>query len=295
MPGRLWMLVLCCAGIAAGCAPAGPECTRDTVFVGIPPLAFLAERIAADQFDVAVLLRAGQDAHTYEPEPGQVVALTRARAYFNLRLPFEQQLLAKINTSNAALEIVDLLDGIRRLPLENAVCEDENHAHDDEFDAHVWLDPARLEQLARNMANAFAQMKPEHAEEFQRRCSALVEELRAVDARLKEQLAPFAGRTFYVYHSAFSYFADAYGLRQRAVETGGKSPTPRDVRALIDQAQAEDVHVVFVQPQFAPDAAEAVAQAIGGAVLPLDDLASDVLANLARMGDSIAAALAGRK
>ena len=41
-------------------------------------------------------------------------------------------------------------------------------------------------------------------------------------------LAPYRGHSFYVFHPGFGYFADAYGLRQEAVEAGGHSPTPPD-------------------------------------------------------------------
>jgi zinc transport system substrate-binding protein len=35
--------------------------------------------------------------------------------------------------------------------------------------------------------------------------------------------APLQGREFYVFHPAFGYFAQDYGLKQVAVETGASS------------------------------------------------------------------------
>jgi zinc transport system substrate-binding protein len=51
------------------------------------------------------------------------------------------------------------------------------------------------------------------------------------------------------------------------------------------------VKVIFVQPQFPVKSAEAVAQAIGGAVVPMDDLARDYLKNLEDMAAKVKAAL----
>jgi len=48
---------------------------------------------------------------------------------------------------------------------------------------------------------------------------------------------------------------------------------------LIRKAKAENVKVIFVQPQFDKRGAEVVADAIGGVVLPLDPLAKDLLKN----------------
>ncbi|MCX5685731.1 MAG: ABC transporter substrate-binding protein, partial [Planctomycetota bacterium] len=64
---------------------------------------------------------------------------------------------------------------------------------------------------------------------------------------------------------------------------------------LIARAKAEGVRVIFVQPQFSAKSAEAVAAAIGGTVIPLDDLARDYLANLSDMAGKVSKALAGEK
>ena len=46
--------------------------------------------------------------------------------------------------------------------------------------------------------------------------------------------------------------------------------------------------MIFVQPQFNPASAKALARAIHGAVVPLDPLARDYPANLAAMAEAIA-------
>ena len=67
-----------------------------------------------------------------------------------------------------------------------------------------------------------------------------------------------------MFHPGFGYFADAYGLKQEAVEAGGRTPAAKQLRVLIEQARADGVKTIFVQPQFAPQSAQVVAEAIGG-------------------------------
>lgn len=279
----------------SGSAPGTGAASGLVVFAGVPPVAYLAERIAAGHARVETLLQAGQDPHTFEPAPEQVVALCRARLYLSLGMPFETQIIGKAASSAPDLRVVDLLTGVSLRPID---AHDAHDAHDEDVstdranaDLHVWLGSPQLEQLAKNVAEALIGADPAHTEAFRANLDAFLDELRALDARLHELLDPYAGATFYVYHPAFSYFADAYNLRQEAVETGGKSPAPRHVRELITRAQADGVRVIFVQPQFAPDAANAIAEAIGGAVVPLDDLAKDVPKNLEEMARRIANAL----
>jgi len=91
----------------------------------------------------------------------------------------------------------------------------------------------------------------------------------------------------YVFHPAFGYFADAYGLIQAPVEIEGKEPGARQLAALIDRAKKDKVRVIFVQPQFSSKSAGVVAKAIGGAVVPINPLAKEYLANLESMASAV--------
>ncbi len=115
-------------------------------------------------------------------------------------------------------------------------------------------------------------------------------ELDALDRRLATTLAPYRGQAFYVFHPAFGYFADAYELRQESVEIEGKPPTPRQLVHLIRQARADHVKIIFLQPQFNQQMAASIAQSLGGVVMPMDDMAYDVIANL----NDVAAKVASR-
>ena len=47
-------------------------------FAGIPPIAYLVQRIGGPYVCVEVLVHAGQDPHIFEPTPRQVIDLSRA-------------------------------------------------------------------------------------------------------------------------------------------------------------------------------------------------------------------------
>jgi zinc transport system substrate-binding protein len=102
--------------------------------------------------------------------------------------------------------------------------------------------------------------------------------------RLKGELAPLRGTAVFVYHPAFGYFLDEFGITQKAVETGGKEPTPRLLARLITEARDKRPQAVFVQAQFPVEAAKAVAKAAGAELAALDPLAPDWLENIQLMG-----------
>ena len=97
-------------------------------------------------------------------------------------------------------------------------------------------------------------------------------------------------RKFLVFHPAWGYFAQAYGLTQVPIEQGGKEPGARTLVTLIEQAKRDQIRVVFIQPQSDPRFAEQIARAIGGRVIAIDPLAPDYVANLRAVARQIAAA-----
>jgi len=119
-----------------------------------------------------------------------------------------------------------------------------------------------------------------HAADYDANYKALEADMNALDSRLRKSLAPLEGRTFYVFHPAFGYFAREYNLKQKAVEDQGKSPSARQLLQLVEQAKADGVKVVFVQPQFSRQSAEVLARELDGAVVALDPLAKDYIANM---------------
>jgi len=273
-------------------APAGGKLTA---FVTIPPLAFLAERVGGARVAVEVLVRPGQSPHTYEPTMKQMVALGDAQLYFSIGMPFEEVLLARVSQTAKTLRIVDVREGVpmRRMAEEEAEHSAEGEAHGGHDhaagapDPHCWLAPSNAKIIAANMCRGFKEEDPSHAAEYERNLKALQGDLDAADAKLRAALAPLKGKEFMAFHPAYGYLADAYGLRQVAVEVEGKEPSSKHLVALINRARKQGVKVIFVQPQFSTKSAEAIATAIGGTVVALDPLAHDYIRNLEEMAQKI--------
>ncbi len=265
-------------------APADSASEPLETFAGIPPIAYLVQQIGGSYVRVEVLVQAGQDPHTFEPTPRQAIQLGRARLLFRVGLPFEDRLVEHASGGIGRFAVVDTAAGIARRA-SSEVCEDEGQA-----DPHVWLSPPLLKTMAANIAAALCRADPRHEQVYQTNLKILHAKLDSLDRRIAESLLPYRGQAFYVFHPAFAYFADTYGLRQESVEIEGKLPTPRQVFGLIAKARADHVKIIFLQPQFNQQIAASIAQAIGGAVMPMDDLAFDVMTNL----DDIAQKMANK-
>jgi zinc transport system substrate-binding protein len=145
--------------------------------------------------------------------------------------------------------------------------------------------------IAGTMYTALSEIDPEGETVYRKNLDQLKEDLTALDQELSRILQPLEGKKLFVFHPAFGYFADDYGLEQIAVETGGNEPSARQLAAVIDEAIEHDARVIFVQPQFSQKSAQAVAEEIGGAVVPIDALAGDYIGNMKRIAEAVEEAL----
>lgn len=270
-------------------------------FCSIAPQRYLIESVGGDLVSVSVLVGPGQSPHTFEPTPRQMSDLAGADVYFAIGLPFEGRILEGLAALNTGLLVTDTAARVPRRRVEEAHGHDghdDPHGHQEPAepdgglpDPHVWLNPRHAELMAGAICDAMKELVPEEAEVFDANLSTLARELDELDAELTAALSPLSGESIYVFHPAFGYFTDAYGLKQVPIETGGMEPGARELVRLVEQATADGVRVIFVQPQFSSRSAKAIAAEIGGVVVPIDPLSGDYLENLRDMARAVREAL----
>ncbi|MFO7905288.1 MAG: zinc ABC transporter substrate-binding protein [Pirellulaceae bacterium] len=297
--------VLAAIALAVGCARTGQQTQEASVraVVSIQPQVWLVRQIGGKHVEVQALVQPGDSPATYQPTDEQISRVMASDVYFRIGVPFERAAWSEAIQATKKLRVVNTREGVPPRRMEEPVGHtgqerDQQHEHaGDEHDhqhnhagddPHVWLSPPLLKIQAETIASRLQDLDPDHADVYQRNLEALKTRLDEVDASIRRKLAPFAGQAFLIFHPAWGYFADEYGLRQVAIESQGKEPTDREMTVLQTLAREEDINVVFVQPQIPGKSAEAIAEAIGGRVETLDPVAEDVLAEIRRAAEAIA-------
>ncbi len=240
----------------------------------------------------------GMSPATYEPLPQQMARLARARLFFTIGMPFEKTLIEKMQSVCPDVQVIKTDAGIKKRFMQSAETTGHSHKHNQSCDhasgstdPHIWLDPQLVKLQAQNMAQALAKILPEKKQLFAAGLNTFKEQLEIIDQRLSDLLAPLKGKTMLVFHPAFGYFADRYGLVQRAIEIEGKEPSPRQMVNIIRRSKAEKVNIIFVQKQFSRKAAEAIADAINGAVVSIDPLQEDYFSGLESLAKTVSGSL----
>jgi len=253
-----------------------------SVFVSIPPQAYFVEQITAgSRTEINIFVKKGDNPESYAPKPNIIAKLKKADIFFTIGVPFEKRLVETIERSFENLKIVNTAKGIKLMKMEGGTKDDP----------HVWLSPALVKQQAKIITEALCNADKEEEIIYRKNLKQFMDDLDKIDTKIKGTLKPVEGGAIFVFHPAFGYFADRYGLKQKAVQISGKAPKGAALYDYIKEAKARNIKVIFLQPQFDKEAAAKIAKEINGRVVFLDPLEKDYIRNLEDMAIKIFEAL----
>ncbi len=220
----------------------------------------------------------GASPETYEPTPQQLVALSDSQLYVTVgapNFPFEEKYLKAATEQNRKITVVNMSNGITYR----------------KEDPHVWTSPAAVRIAARNIEHALTAYDPAHSGEYRKNLDAFLTDIDALDREIRSILLGEKGSVFMVYHPAWGYFADEYGLVQLAVEEEGKPLSAAHIRKMVDLARKKGIRTILVQKGFDSKSARAIARDIGGKVVETDPLERDWLQGMKNFAAVLATVL----
>lgn len=283
---------------------------RMQVFVSIVPQKYFLQQIGKDLIDIHVMVPPGASPAAYEPKPKQMMALSNAKAYFAIGVPFEKAWLKKLISASPEMIVFHTDEGIKKLPMktkpnyendkktkrflgknnDNLKEGNKNAGHQGISDPHIWLSPPLVLKQARTIVNALCELDPQNSLTYKANFKDFVSRIKKLDNDLKQTLQD-KGLEFMVFHPAWGYFAHTYGLKQIPIEIEGKDPKPAELKKLIEHAREQNISVIFVQPQFSPTSAQVIAREIEAQIAYADPLALDWMANLREVANKFMVAL----
>ena len=266
------------------------------IAAGIPPTAGLVSRIAGDRATVISILPQGRTPHDFTPRIQTLKDASSASVFFSTGMPFEKK-VEKFMLENGK-QISDVSRKIKRIAFHDG--GDHSHRHHDgcthdDHDPHVWLSCRNAIAIAANIRDDLTAIDPDGKMIYQRNFELLKSEFDSLDKEIAKKLQPHRNKTFFVYHPAFGYFADDYKLKQRAIELNGREASAPQLARITKEAKAAGVSTIFVQEQFNPGSALALARQINGDVVALDPLASDLSGNLRKIASALDAGFTHQK
>ncbi|WP_429539617.1 zinc ABC transporter substrate-binding protein [Pseudomonas fluorescens] len=251
------------------------------VLTSIKPLQLIAAAVQDGVGVPEVLLPPGASPHNYALRPSDVRKVQSVDLLYWIGPDMEGFLPRVLKGRSLPSVAVQELPGLklRRFAEDShSHAEDaDEHDHDHRpgsLDAHLWLSPVNARVIATKIATDLSAADPANAPRYQSNLKAFDERLDALDLRLKARLAGIAGKPYFVFHEAFDYFEDAYGLKHTGVFSVAAEVQPgaQHVAAMRSRLQEVGKTCVFSEPPLRPRLAETLVAGLPVKLAELDAL-----------------------
>ncbi|WLI45422.1 zinc ABC transporter substrate-binding protein ZnuA [Pseudomonas beijingensis] len=262
----------------------GPAQADVKVLTSIKPLQLIAAAVQDGVAVPEVLLPPGASPHHYALRPSDVRKVQSVDLLYWIGPDMEGFLPRVLNGRTLPSVAVQELPGLklRHFAQDSASHEDDDHDADEHdhdhrpgtVDAHLWLSPHNARVIAAKMAADLSAADPANAARYQSNLQAFNQRLDALDTRLKTRLAGVAGKPYFVFHEAFDYFEDNYGLKHAGVfaVAAEVQPGAQHVAAMRTRLQAVGKTCVFSEPPLRPRLAETLVAGLPVKLAELDAL-----------------------
>ena len=251
------------------------------VLTSIKPLQLIAAAVQDGVAIPEVLLPPGASPHNYALRPSDVRKVQSVDLLYWIGPDMEGFLPRVLNGRTLPSVAVQDLPGLklRRFAEDSHSHAEEADEHDHDhrpgsLDAHLWLSPANARVIAAKMAADLSAADPDNAARYQSNLKAFDGRLDALDLRLKARLAAIAGKPYFVFHEAFDYFEEAYGLKHAGVFSVAAEVQPgaQHVAAMRTRLQEVGKTCVFSEPPLRPRLAETLVAGLPVKLAELDAL-----------------------
>ena len=270
-----------CTGYSSDNYISGENESLISVAVSIPPQKEFVEAVGGEKVNVFVMLSPGSNPHSSELTSGELKEVSKASMYAMTGSGIESELawMDKIRNLNPDMLVTDCSKNI--IPIKDG--DGEGYG-----DPHIWLSLKNAKIMSENIFEGLVSLSPEDEDYFRKNLDTYEKRLDILDKKIEGELAGREGEIIMVYHPAWSYFARDYSLRQLPIEDEGKEPAPLDLAELIDQAEENNIKIVFASPEYSTKSANVIAKAIGGRVVLIDPLSENYISNMEYVAQAFA-------
>jgi zinc transport system substrate-binding protein len=268
---RLAIGLLAVALLLSGCGSTSSSTgDGESVVASFYPLAEAASRVGGDLVSVQNLTPPGVEPHDLELAPDDIEAISNADVIVYLGGGFQPA----VEDALAEAEDAVTVDALNAVATNTAPASEAEEGLT--VDPHVWLDPARYEEIVRAVADALAKADPANESTYAANAQAYIAQIAALDEEFRAGLSDCARTTIVTSHEAFGYLAGAYGLTQVGILglSPEAEPDPRRLAELRDLVEREGVTTIFAEELVSPKVAETLANEAGVQVTVLNPIES---------------------
>ena len=278
--------------LTSGLVP--PSSAMEGIVVTIKPIHSLVSSITKGVSKPYLIIRGASSPHTYSLRPSDAKKIRRAKLVFRIDNNLENFLIKSLKTLGREARIVTLSETKGLTELKYRELEDfksghkghddhkghkghEGHHHEG-TDLHMWLDPKNAIRFVHKIEAELKQADPKNAETYRVNAGELRERLTKLTKTIDSQLKSLKRRPFIVFHDAYQYFENRFGLKAAGTITLNHEvpPSVKQISTIKKRLKTLGAACIFQEPQFNQRISKAVARGTGTKILSIDPLGAAI-------------------
>lgn len=249
------------------------------VVTTVKPLGLIVQALTDGVAHNDILLPPGTSPHDYALRPSDMKKLNDADLVIWVGPELEAFLVKVLaEKENSVMLTAQKTIELRHFAHEGEVKHgDHTHSHDG-VDPHLWLGPSQAIQAAKVISEQLINIDPLNKKVYEDNLSQFVSEVVQTTEALHRQLKPLADRGYYVFHDAYGYFEQTFGLNKLGHFTVNpdRRPGAKTLVSIRRALKAEEAVCVFSEPQFSPAVVKSVVRGTKVHISTLDPMATEI-------------------
>lgn len=243
------------------------------------PIYSMVKEIAGEVNDVR-MIQSRNGIHSFEPSANDIAAIYDADVfvYHSRTLESWAGSLAP-NLKGSKVRVVEASQGMTLDKVVGLEDVEVGEGIDEKtlYDPHTWLDPEKVAEEAQLIARKLAEVDPAHKEVYQKNADRLSKEAQHLVETYQPLFEKAPQKTFVTQHTAFSYLAKRFGLKQLGIAgiSPDQEPSPRQLAEIEEFVKRYQVKTIFVESNASSAVAETLVTSTGVELKTLNPLEAD--------------------
>ncbi len=253
--------------------------SANTILTSFKPIQMIVTELTQGVSEPEVLMNSNASPHDYALKPSDVKKVHSADMVVWFGPDLEAFLTKVIESNDNVIEIAKI-PGINLRAYGHEEHDHDAHEghHHGSHDPHFWLGIDQVEVAAKFISDKLIETDPDNAMAYQENLDSFLIALEEKKQSIREQLAPVKDKGYYVFHDAYGYYEEEFGLNNLGHFTVSpdRKPGAKSLIAIKKTIVRENVQCVFSEPQFTPAVIESVTRGSNAKQGQLDPVGSSV-------------------
>ncbi len=233
-----------------------------------------ARNIIGDRGEVLMLLAPGEESHTYEPTPADILKIKECDVFVYGGGESEKWVDSILESFESEIRTVKMMEIVEIYEEAHEEVHEHGHSHEDtEYDEHVWTSPLNAIKITQAICNALVETDGDNADFYKDNTEKYILELETLDKKFETALVN-GKNDFIVIGDRFPlrYLTERYEIEYYSAFPGCSAQVeanPVTIANLIDKVKSNNIPVVFKVDLGTGKVAESISESTGAEVSTL--------------------------